>query len=813
LTHAASSTDDFIVLVTDAIATIGARGAALQKALGAFPKTSKLFVLNIGTKLDKDVAVAITGLGGGRVVSLAATANSTVAMMRMATAWDDLLAPVGISGTVVPGSANIHVHPKNFYDLQPGSEVVYVSWSANGTFPYHEFAKTALVVGNSTLTAGLASAVDSTFAPLLEREGVRAEIAMLNDQLSLQTNSSLRTETEKKIVSLSTTKRVLSPLTALLVLETEADYRRFGIDRNALNDILEISEKGITLKRPSAPTFAYNGKRLEMDADEPDSRAISTGKGESYATTSAAPGSTLPGMASMAPVLALAYAGHVGIPLGQDDASRSGAKPGTPSPRIWEVVRVGTQVGAAAALVAVAGMLQGCMGGSNDGDRGHGRKWLNVTEWATKHMARKLEPTNRNRKDASMWAEALAGTNQPAALHKFAKAWLLWDPSNAGTYEHIGTSALALNDLDTALRAFTGLAETSSSNPAELLRSAWLCLKARQTNMAVQLAHRAIQQREDNPNAYRALGIAHYMDGKLADAQAAYKAARWRPAQKKITQRKQYINGTTKMCSSDRGRRGGRLENDQRTTPHLLLEELGYMEYHKGVSNANIGLRILTGKACEAEEGCADIKSATECAEAAATLHVPLNGKGVIDDSACKENATLQCVLSQDGYVRLWEKSRSWDRRSPGHDERFICKCPSKSTTPVAVSVVLSWLGDGNDVDLHMKGKGFDVKNSFYDVEEGPGRAFTSGLADVQFGLGPELLRTTAKGRIELGVYYNWASAMGSARGVLVVWDYKNKEPAIIPFSLPAGEYNIISVANIDVTADRVKVSGDLLYR
>jgi len=38
---------------------------------------------------------------------------------------------------------------------------------------------------------------------------------------------------EQRIVALSTQQRVVSDLTALLVLETEADYRRFGIEQNA----------------------------------------------------------------------------------------------------------------------------------------------------------------------------------------------------------------------------------------------------------------------------------------------------------------------------------------------------------------------------------------------------------------------------------------------------------------------------------------------------------------------------------------------------------------------------------------------------
>jgi hypothetical protein len=41
-------------------------------------------------------------------------------------------------------------------------------------------------------------------------------------------------ETLAKIVDLSVTSRVISPYTALVVLETEQDYQRFGLSRRGL---------------------------------------------------------------------------------------------------------------------------------------------------------------------------------------------------------------------------------------------------------------------------------------------------------------------------------------------------------------------------------------------------------------------------------------------------------------------------------------------------------------------------------------------------------------------------------------------------
>ena len=66
--------------------------------------------------------------------------------------------------------------------------------------------------------------------PLLERAWVQAKIRSSHD--------------EHEIVALSKRFRVMSPYTSLLVLETEQDYARFGIERNALADILAVDARG-----------------------------------------------------------------------------------------------------------------------------------------------------------------------------------------------------------------------------------------------------------------------------------------------------------------------------------------------------------------------------------------------------------------------------------------------------------------------------------------------------------------------------------------------------------------------------------------
>lgn len=87
----------------------------------------------------------------------------------------------------------------------------------------------------------------STVPALLQRQATVARIARL-ESVWKDAASAEQTKIGSEIVKLSTEHRVLSDKTALLVLETEADYFRFGIDRKALADILVVGPKGLEVK-------------------------------------------------------------------------------------------------------------------------------------------------------------------------------------------------------------------------------------------------------------------------------------------------------------------------------------------------------------------------------------------------------------------------------------------------------------------------------------------------------------------------------------------------------------------------------------
>ncbi|MCA9653714.1 MAG: hypothetical protein KC501_27595, partial [Myxococcales bacterium] len=87
--------------------------------------------------------------------------------------------------------------------------------------------------------------------PLVERAWAGARIARIEHELARLApgRDEVRDQLESRIVELSTHYRVLDERTALLVLETEADFRRFGIARRARADILTVDGGSVRVQR------------------------------------------------------------------------------------------------------------------------------------------------------------------------------------------------------------------------------------------------------------------------------------------------------------------------------------------------------------------------------------------------------------------------------------------------------------------------------------------------------------------------------------------------------------------------------------
>ena len=135
--------------------------------------------------------------------------------------------------------------PKRIEGVQPGDEVlVYAELPASQPVQIR-------LDGRAVDTPALREAP----RPLLERSWARAKIGSLLDE---QRHEGRSEELTQKIVALSTRHRVLSPYTALLVLETQRDYDRYGLGRDALADILTVQDGRLAVaqRQAAAPAKA-----------------------------------------------------------------------------------------------------------------------------------------------------------------------------------------------------------------------------------------------------------------------------------------------------------------------------------------------------------------------------------------------------------------------------------------------------------------------------------------------------------------------------------------------------------------------------
>ena len=126
-------------------------------------------------------------------------------------------------------------HPRRLDGVQAGDEVlVYAELPADR-------AMSVVVEGQDAIEVTTMAAD----GPLLERALVAARVDAMTAAHAELEDADAAARLRRQIVDLSIAHRVISDFTALLVLETEQDYARYNIDREALTDILTVGEHGV----------------------------------------------------------------------------------------------------------------------------------------------------------------------------------------------------------------------------------------------------------------------------------------------------------------------------------------------------------------------------------------------------------------------------------------------------------------------------------------------------------------------------------------------------------------------------------------
>ncbi|MCX5745331.1 MAG: AgmX/PglI C-terminal domain-containing protein [Proteobacteria bacterium] len=215
-----------VVVVTDGVVTAGADTPALIETIKHLP-IDRLDVVLAGGLRDERLAASIARAGlphAGDVYDLDRGAQAVTVGL-----GQPVMVDVAIE---IPGAT--WVYPRILPAARPGSsQLVFARMAA----PVQSID---LKVGGVTRTLGLGTATPA----LIERAVAGAEIEELENTLARADDATAKT-LRADIARRSIAARVISSQTSMLVLESDADYARYKIDRTTLADLLVVGPAGL----------------------------------------------------------------------------------------------------------------------------------------------------------------------------------------------------------------------------------------------------------------------------------------------------------------------------------------------------------------------------------------------------------------------------------------------------------------------------------------------------------------------------------------------------------------------------------------
>jgi tetratricopeptide (TPR) repeat protein len=544
-----------LLLVTDGVATAGQlANGGLQTQVKALAGRGieRLDVLAVGGIRDEERLAALVAAGlarAGVVLPAAASPAEQARRLNLATR----------SGLAVTVEGAAWVWPQRLDGVQPGDEVLVYA-----DLPAAQPLKLAIAGKPVAASGALAPAP----RPLLERAWVKARLARLMSQRDAASTSDpdLAEALRKQVIDLSVRHRVLSPFTALLVLETENDYRRFGIERRALADILTVGPAGIEVLdrqgipsiatsagpalgmdvpaeralRPGAPADKAQANRASRDDDRLERRKFRQAESESKGEGAVRP------MTSAAPGASAATSPAAPRPPAAAPPPRAGAPAPEPS--------------AVAALESVATEEEDSVEGGGSGGRARPARRPAIAAKAARGssappaISRRRDisddplgglaleqPTRRRAPTADesavrgqapydgRFAElmALLARGQKAEALARALTWYEGQPGDVLALVAIGEAAEASADATLAARAYGSIIDLFPGR-ADLRRFAGNRLErvrgADALALAIDSYRQAVEQRPDHPAGHRLLAFALVKAGRASEAFAALEA-------------------------------------------------------------------------------------------------------------------------------------------------------------------------------------------------------------------------------------------------------------------------------------------------
>jgi len=531
-----------IVVQTDGVGTLGTVDPALLRAAAdSIPAQATVHALVLGARQDEATLRTITA-GRGRIVSIPFTDSLEV---RAAAAARRLALPPGATFTAADPGAE-WVYATGADDVQPGDEVLVMAKLKPGARPSPRLAG-----HGGVLPAGAAEPLPAaSFGPLLEREAYGAYLRELAERASRTTDDSTRAALAEEEVKVSLEHRVLSPRTTLLVLESERDYDRFGLDRRALADILTVGDDGIsTVGRDTAAlrVAAAAAAKTDSVARPFDGRGVTidtaAASGQALANQEVAStgGRALQGRAAGVVVEETETAADT-------SAVADGAPPPPPPPPAPAPPPPPSAMSPVVALEPVpstvpppdreAPPVQARRTERPRGDRPAGSRTptsapppapaeRKAPEWTrpfvpsqgrADSLRAELAAAPRDREVRNQLADVLWARREWAALRELALEWQPYDPENPHVYEALGEADVNLGRRGEAERALGSLVEVADGKPELLQRAGLLLLRVHAARLAETPLRRALEQRPDRVNGYRHLALMLWQDGREAEA-------------------------------------------------------------------------------------------------------------------------------------------------------------------------------------------------------------------------------------------------------------------------------------------------------
>ncbi|MDB4995253.1 MAG: putative signal peptide protein [Myxococcaceae bacterium] len=531
-----------VVLVTDGVATAGSIEADKLRTAAAELKDAgveRLDAVTVGGIRDDATLRRLATAGllrDGVVVDGASTPEQLARRLGEATK----------SGIEVKVDGATWQYPKKLDGVQAGDEV----------FVYAEVPAAQAV--KVSVAGAPARGVELMAAdrPLLERAWAQAKIASLVDR-SAKEDGPRAADTKKQIIDLSVSRRVLSPYTGLLVLETEEDYARFKIDRRALADVLTVDNGRIALTKRAGTSarIAQNegpadwnrnasDDRKKKDEDksvQSESPATKAPQAQAPRVSAAPPPPTTPApepvaSSSNGPVRSVAPGGAPMMEAAKPAPPREERPPSAPPAARPSPAPAATSAARATrpsrpspdsadpfSADLSSAMGQGT-GGGGGGSASGSVRGTGAREGRDDGIANEA-PEKENKTDPytgkfKAVMDAIAKKDAKRAL-EIAKGWHAEDPGDVMGLVALGEAHEANGGIVTAGRAYGSLVDLFPSR-ADLRRFAGERLEHLKDSAGLDLAidsfTKARDQRPDHPASHRLLAYAQLRKGQHAKA-------------------------------------------------------------------------------------------------------------------------------------------------------------------------------------------------------------------------------------------------------------------------------------------------------